>query len=307
MNNNLKFKSGFVSIIGNPNVGKSTLLNSIIGENISITSKKSQTTRRNLKGIYSDSDSQIIFVDTPGIHRVKNKLDEYMNLSIKKSLDEIDLILYLIDINNIDTEKIEKNLKKISHYKQFKILIINKIDVLDYDIQKIKEKINSIISIDFLKSIFNDILFLKKKKKKNIDILIETIKKYLPYGPIYYDTNQLTDETEKSIIAEYIRQQCLYKLSEEIPHGIIVFIDKFIEKKDICHIYYKIICEKETHKGIIIGKNGGMLKNIGTGSRIMIEKFLNKKVNLQIFVSVKNNWRDEASNLLNFGFDKKHI
>ena len=231
MNNNLKFKSGFVNIIGTPNVGKSTLLNSIIGENISITSKKSQTTRRNLKGIYNDNDSQIIFVDTPGIHNVKNKLDEYMELSIKKSLNDIDLILYLIDINNIDIEKIKKNIKKISYYKQFKILVINKIDVFDYDILKINEKINEIFEIDFLKTIFNDIIYLSSLKKKNIDILINTIKKFLPYGPIYYDTNQLTDETEKYIISEYIRQQCLYKLNDEIPHGVIVIIDKFLEKK----------------------------------------------------------------------------
>ena len=307
MNNELRFKSGFVSIIGDPNVGKSTLLNSIIGETVSITSKKPQTTRRNLKGIYNDSDFQIIFVDTPGIHKVKNKLDEYMDLSIKKSLNDIDLILYLIDINSIDIENIEKRIKKISHLKQVKILAINKIDVYNYDFLKIEEKINDIIKIDFLKTIFNDIVYISSLKKKNIDILINTIKNYIPYGPMYYDVNDFTDETEKNIVAEYIRQQCLYKLSDEIPHGIIVVIDKFIEKKDICHIFAKLVCEKDAHKGIIIGKDGKMLKNIGTASRIMIEKFLNKKVNLQIFVSVKKNWRDEETNLINFGFNKKRI
>ena len=155
-----------MNILGSQNVGKSTLLNSIIGENVSITSKKSQTTRRNLKGIYNDNESQIIFVDTPGIHNVKNKLDEYMELSIKKSLDDIDIILYLIDINNINVENIKRNFKKISRYKQFKILIINKIDVFDYDILKINKKINEIFELDFLKTIFNDIIYLSSLKKR---------------------------------------------------------------------------------------------------------------------------------------------
>ena len=305
MNDSLRFKSGFVTIIGKPNVGKSTLLNCIIGENISITSKKAQTTRKNIKGIYNDKNLQIVFVDTPGIHKINNKLDEYMDLSIKKSLSDIDLLLYLVDINNFDIENLKNEFKKVKHLKQIKFLLINKIDVLSYNIDKQKKIIDE--NIDFLKKIFTEIIYISSLKNKNINILIDKIKKYLPYGPIYYDQNNITDETEKSIVAEYIRQQCLYKINDEIPHGIIVNIDKFIDKKNICHIDANIICEKDSHKGIIIGKNGSMIKNIGIGSRIMIEKLLNKKVNLKTYVSVKTNWRNTLSNLSNYGFDKKHI
>lgn len=303
---NDKFKSGFVTILGEPNVGKSTFLNAIIGEKIAITSKKPQTTRKNMKGIYTDDDSQIIFVDTPGIHKSKNKLDEYMDLSIKKSLDDVDLILYLIDIKNIECDKISEDFKLIKKTKQYKLLIINKIDLYD-NIDDVKSELFSKIDEVDIKNIFNDTFYISSLKNKNITELINKIKSFLPYGPIYYDVEQLTDEPIKNILAELIRQQCLYKLNKEIPHGIAVVVDKMKETKTLTTIYATIVCEKMSHKGIVIGKNGAMLKNIGTASRIAIEKLLDTKVNLQLFVSVKENWRDENTKLLNFGYDKKHL
>lgn len=304
MNNN--FKSGFVTIIGEPNVGKSTFLNAIIGEKIAITSKKPQTTRKNMKGIYTDDNSQIIFVDTPGIHKSKNKLDEYMDLSIKKALDGVDLILYLIDIKNIEVDKIISDFKLIKKTKQYKLLIINKIDLCE-NIIDVKKELFSKIDETLIKDVFNDIFFVSSLKNKNIVEFIEKVKSYIPFGPIYYDVQQLTDEPMKNIFSELIRQQCLYKLNKEIPHGIAVVVDKIIEGSKITTIYATIICEKATHKGIVIGKSGSMLKNIGTASRIAIERLVDTKVNLQLFVSVKENWRDENTKLLNFGYDKKHL
>ena len=302
MDNN--FKSGFVTILGEANVGKSTLLNAIIGEKIAITSKKPQTTRKNMKGIYTDEDSQIVFVDTPGIHKSKNKLDDYMDLSIKKSLEDVDLILYIIDIKNLDRDVLLEDFKTVKRAKQYKILVVNKIDLYD-DIEDAKKYLYENIDEEMLKRIFNDIIYVSSLKNKNIDYLVKQIKSYLPYGPIYYDTEQLTDEPIKNIIAELIRQQCLYKLNKEIPHGIAVVVDKMKETKTVTTIYATIVCEKMSHKGIVIGKNGAMLKNIGTASRIAIEKLIDNKVNLQLFVTVKENWRDDNTRLINFGFNKK--
>ena len=302
MDNN--FKSGFVTILGEANVGKSTLLNAIIGEKIAITSKKPQTTRKNMKGIYTDEDSQIVFVDTPGIHKSKNKLDDYMDLSIKKSLEDVDLILYIIDIKNLDRDVLLEDFKTVKRAKQYKILVINKIDLYD-DIEDAKKYLYENIDEEMIKVIFNDIIYVSSLKNKNIDYLVKQIKSYLPYGPIYYDTEQLTDEPIKNIIAELIRQQCLYKLNKEIPHGIAVVVDKMKETKTVTTIYATIVCEKMSHKGIVIGKNGAMLKNIGTASRIAIEKLIDNKVNLQLFVTVKENWRDDNTRLINFGFNKK--
>ena len=303
MNKN-QFKSGFVTIIGQPNAGKSSLINRLVGENIAITSRKPQTTRKNLKGILTDDDSQIIFVDTPGIHKGRNKLDEYMELSIKKALEDIDLILYILDIKNTNYDIIKKDFDKIKKYKHPKVLILNKIDLDDKNIER---EFLEIYKEDYIKDIFNDIVLISALKNKNIDLLITKIKKYLPYGPMFFDSEQLTDEPIKNIVAEYIRQQCLYKLKDEVPHSITVIVDKMIEKKEITHIYATIICEKDTQKGIIIGKSGSMLKNIGTAARISIEKLLNQKVNLKLYVTVKNNWRDEMTNLINYGFNKKRI
>ena len=298
-------KSGFVSIIGLPNAGKSSFLNAVLSTNLAITSKKPQTTRKNLKGIYNDRDSQIVFVDTPGIHKVKNKLDDYMSKSIAKSIDDIDLIVAIVDIMTYQTDNFDKLNDILIKSDADKILLINKCDLLECDestiINGIKEKFDS-------KIVIKKVFFISSLKKKNIESVISYIKEVLPEGNRYYDEEDLTDEPTKQILADIIRQQCLYKLDKEIPHGIIVVINSMKKSKTKCiNIDADIICEKESHKRIIIGTKGSMIKNIGTGSRIAIEKFLNSKVNLKLNVLVKTNWRDESTLLINYGFDTKLI
>ncbi len=298
-------KSGFVSIIGLPNAGKSSFLNAVLNTNLAITSKKPQTTRKNLKGIYNDNDSQIVFVDTPGIHKVKNKLDDYMSKSIVKSIDDIDLIIAIVDIVTYKTDNFDKLNDILLKADADKILLINKCDLLECDentiINGVKDKFNS--KIDFKK-----VFLISSLKNKNIESVISYIKEVLPEGNRYYNEEDLTDEPTKQILADIIRQQCLYKLEKEIPHGITVIINSMKKSKTKCIVIEAdIICEKESHKRIIIGTKGSMIKNIGTGSRIAIEKFLNNKVNLKLNVLVKTNWRDESTLLINYGFDTKLI
>ena len=289
-------KSGFVSILGLPNAGKSSFLNAVINDNIAITSKKPQTTRKNLKGIYNDEEAQIVFVDTPGIHDVKNKLDDYMSKSISKSIDDIDLIVVIVDIMTYETDKYDKIVKKISKSKAKKVLIVNKCDLVEYDEGQVLNAINE------------KVFFISALKNKNIKTVIEYIKNELPEGSRYYSEDDLTDEPMKQIVADMIRQQCLYKLDKEIPHGIAVIVNSMKKSKTKCmNIDATIICERDSHKGIIIGKSGSMIKNIGTGSRISIEKFIDSKVNLKLDVIVKNNWRDEKTLLANYGYDGKEL
>lgn len=303
---NKQIKSGFVTIIGLPNAGKSTFLNAVIKENIAITSKRPQTTRKNLKGIYNDEDSQIVFVDTPGIHKGKNKLDEYMDMSIRKALDDIDLMIVIVDIVTYGIDDFDRLNSLIGKSKTKKILLLNKTDLIDeLELTKIQEDILSKID---KKVNFENVFFVSSLKKKSIREVIDTIKKLLPLGERFYDEDDLTDEPTKQIVADMIRQQCLYKLDKEIPHGIAVVVDAMKMSKSKCmNIDATIVCEKDTHKGIIIGKGGAMIKNIGTGARIAIEKFLVNKVNLKLNVIVKENWRDERTLLSNFGFEIKNI
>ena len=305
MENSRLIKSGFVSIIGLPNAGKSSFLNAVINDNLAITSKKPQTTRKNLKGIYNDDSSQIVFVDTPGIHKIKNKLDDYMDKSISKSLDSIDLIVVIVDIMTLDKDEFSKiNDLLLKSYAK-KILIVNKCDLMDYDEDVIKNKLFSKLD---KKILFNNVFFVSSLKKKNIKDVIAYIKNVLPEGQRYYDEEYLTDEPTKQIVADIIRQQCLYKLDKEIPHGIVIVINSMKKSKSKCiNIEADIICEKESHKSIIIGKSGSMIKNIGTGARIAIEDFLSNKVNLKLNVVIKENWRDESTLLINYGFDVKKI
>ena len=299
-------KSGFVSIIGLPNAGKSSFLNAVIDENLAITSKKPQTTRKNLKGIYNDEESQIVFVDTPGIHKVKNKLDDYMSKNINKSIDEIDMIIVIVDIMTYeidDYDKINKILSAKPNVK--KILIVNKCDL----VENIDDDLENNIINKFDKSLkFDKVFYISSLKKKNIKEVIEYIKVELPAGYRYYNEEDLTDEPMKQIVADIIRQQCLYKLDKEIPHGIAIVIESMKKSKTKCmNIDAIIICERDSHKGIIIGKSGAMIKNIGTGSRIAIEKFIDCKVDLKLNVLVKENWRDENTLLVNFGYDGSKI
>lgn len=298
-------KSGFVSILGLPNAGKSSFLNSVINYDLAITSKKPQTTRKNLKGIYNDEDSQIVFVDTPGIHDVKNKLDDYMSKSISKSVDDIDLVVVIVDIMTYESDKYDKIDKMLAKVNAKKVLVINKCDLIEYDEKEIIKNIKTKFSD---KTDFEKVFFVSALKKKNVKSVIEFIKKELPEGNRFYSEDDLTDEPMKQIVADIVRQQCLYKLDKEIPHGIAVIVDSMKKSKTKCmNIDATIICERESHKGIIIGKGGLMIKNIGTGARIAIEKLLDNKVNLKLAVIVKNNWRDEKTLLANYGYDGKEL
>lgn len=297
-------KSGFISIIGLPNAGKSSFLNAVLQDKLAITSKKTQTTRRNLRGIYNDENSQIIFVDTPGIHDPKNELDEYMSKSIDKSITDIELVVVIVDIMTYDEDDYSKIEKILSKTRVDKVLIVNKCDLIEYDESSISNDIKS----RFGKTIFKKVFFVSSLKNKNINEVVDYIKKELPCGNRFYDESDLTDVPIKQIVADMIRQQCLYKLNKEVPHGIEIVVDKMKESKTNCmNIDATIICEKDSHKGIIIGKAGAMAKNIGTGARITIEKFIGQRVNLKLNVIVKNNWRDEKTLLVNFGYDKSKL
>lgn len=299
-------KSGFVAILGLPNAGKSSFLNAVLKDNIAITSKKPQTTRKNMKGIYNDSESQIVFVDTPGIHTISNKLDDYMSKSINKSTDSVDLIAVIVDIVSFEKDDYDKICKILSKTDVKKVLLVNKCDIVETGVDE--KKVSTIINKFGGSITFDKVFLISSLKKKNIKEVIEYIKNELPFGNKYYDEEDLTDEPLRQIVADMIRQQCLYKLDKEIPHGITVIIDSMKSSKTKCQmIDATIICEKEGHKRIIIGKNGSMIKNIGTGARIALEKFLMKKVNLKLNVVIKNNWRNESTLLANYGYDEKKL
>ena len=298
------FKSGFVTLIGRPNVGKSTLMNQIIGQKIAITSNKPQTTRNKIQTIYTDLEKgQIVFVDTPGIHKAKNKLGEYMVTIAERSLSEVDVVLWLVEPSTFigaGEQHIVERLKKVTCPV---ILIINKTDTVK------KEEI--LLFIDKYRKIydFDEIIPISALKGENIDDVVETIFKYLPYGPMFYDEDTVTDQPERQIVSELIREKALRALNEEIPHGIAVSIDKmsFRKNKKIVDIEATIVCERESHKGIIIGKQGSMLKKIGSQSRLDIENMLEQKVNLQLWVKVRKDWRDSDIQMKNFGFHKEDL
>lgn len=300
---NLEFKSGFVSLIGRPNVGKSTLMNSLVGEKIAITSNKPQTTRNKIQSILTEEDSQIIFVDTPGMHKSKSKLGDYMQKSAQTTLGEVDIVLLLIEpdrnIGSGDRAIIE-NLAKI---KTPVFLVINKIDTIP------KDQILKVID-EYRKAYdFKEIIPISAIQSENIDTLKDTVKKYLPEGPQFFPEDMITDQPERQIVAEIIREKVLQLVQEEIPHGVAVEIMnmKKRENKDIVDIEATIYCEKDSHKGIIIGKQGVMLKEIGSRGRRDIQRLLGSKVYLQLWIKVKKGWRDNDFLLRNFGYDKKKI
>ena len=292
------FKSGFVTIIGRPNVGKSTLMNRMIGQKIAITSNKPQTTRNRIQTVYTDMDrGQIIFLDTPGIHKAKNKLGEYMVNVAEKTLNEVDVVLWLVEPSNFigaGEQHIAEQLKKV---KTPVILIINKMDMVEKD--KVLEFIDTYRKIyDFAEIIPTSAL-----RGQNIDDVIDSIFKYLPYGPQFYDEDTITDQPERAICAEIIREKGLHALNDEVPHGIAVAIDQMKTRKGgIVDIDATIVCERDSHKGIIIGKQGSMLKKIGTNARYEMERLLDTKVNLKLWVKVKKDWRDSDFLIKNFGY-----
>ena len=304
MEDNKQKKSGFVTLIGRPNVGKSTLMNHLIGQKIAITSDKPQTTRNRIQTVYTDDRGQIVFLDTPGIHKAKNKLGEYMVNVAEHTLKEVDVVLWLVEPTTFIGAGERHIAEQLSKVNTPVILVINKIDTI-----KVQEEILTFIAAYKDVCDFAEIVPLSALKDKNTDVLLEQIFKYLPYGPQFYDEDTVTDQPMKQIVAELIREKALHALNEEIPHGIAVVIDTFKDRKSpkgkITDIDATIICERDSHKGIIIGKGGEMLKKIGTNARYEIEKQLGNKVNLKLWVKVKKEWRDSDILIKNFGYDKK--
>ncbi|MCR5160686.1 MAG: GTPase Era [Lachnospiraceae bacterium] len=297
------FKSGFVTLIGRPNVGKSTLMNHLIGQKIAITSNKPQTTRNRIQTVYTSEEGQIVFLDTPGIHQAKNKLGEYMVSAAKSTLQEVDVVLWLVEpVEYIGTN--EKNIaKQMEKVKVPVILIVNKIDTVK------PEKLAPLIEKYSQLYPFAEVIPVSALRGKNIKSVISAIFKYLPYGPAFYDEDTITDQPQRQIAAEIIREKALRCLEEEIPHGVAVAIDTMKPREDgeIWDIEATIICEKDSHKGIIIGKGGAMLRKIGSQARRDIENMLEAKVNLQLWVKVKKDWRDSDYLVKNFGYDKKDL
>jgi GTP-binding protein Era len=293
---NKNFKSGFCSIIGVPNVGKSTLLNTIAGQKIAIISEKPQTTRNRILGVYSTENEQIIFTDTPGIHNPHNKLGEYMVNAAREAMKDTDVVLFVVDaskgIRPMERE-IAQNIDKLGIPC---ILVINKVDAVD------KESLLPMIADFASMNDFETIIPISAKENDGVDKLIDIIGDYLEEGPMFYDEDTVTDQPERAIAAEIIREKMLWLLDKEIPHGIAIEITKMVEKRNVTEINATIYCEKKSHKGIIIGKNGEMLKKIGTLARGDIEKMLDKKVYLELWVKIKTDWRNDDFLIKNFGY-----
>lgn len=298
-----KKKSGFVTLIGRPNVGKSTLMNRLIGQKIAITSSKPQTTRNRIQTVYTSDEGQIVFLDTPGIHKAKNKLGEYMVNVATKTLNEVDLILWLVEPTNYIGAGEQQIAEQLRQTKTPKFLIINKVDTVK------KEEILQFIDTYRKLLDFDEIIPVSALKGTNTDEIIKEIFKVLPYGPMFFDEDTVTDQPMRQIAAELIREKALRSLDEEIPHGIAVYIDRMQERRthDIIDIDATIVCERESHKGIIIGKQGQMLKKIGQQARYELEKMMDIKINLKLWVKVRKEWRDSDIQLKNFGYNSKDI
>lgn len=299
------YKSGFVAIVGRPNVGKSTLMNRLIGQKIAITSSKAQTTRNRIQTVYTDQDAQIIFLDTPGINKAKNKLGEYMMNVAHGTLAEVDAVMWIVEPTNFIGAGERHIIDVLGKVSIPVILVINKTDSVQET--AVVEAINTYKDVYD----FDAIVPVSALKGKNTDELIVTLKKVLPYGPQFYDEDTVTDQPERQIVSELIREQTLRLLDKEIPHGIAVVIDRMKERpvtgdsmdeRGLMDIDATIICERESHKGIIIGKQGSMLKKIGTRARGSIENLLDTRVNLKLWVKVKKDWRDSDTMIRNYGY-----
>jgi len=296
-----KIKSGFVAIIGRPNVGKSTLMNTLIGHKIAITSAKPQTTRNRIQTVFTDERGQVIFLDTPGIHKAKNKLGEYMVNIAERTINGVDIVLWLVEPETFIGAGEKRIAERLNKVKTPVFLVINKIDTIK------KEDLLEVIASYKDICNFAEIIPVSALKAENTDVLMNEIFRYLPYGPLYYDEDTITDQPERQIVAELIREKALHLMDDEIPHGIAVIIEKMKERQSqdkgsIIDIEATIICERESHKGIIIGKGGSMLKKIGTNARLDIEALLDCKVNLQLWVKVKKDWRDSDYLIRNYGY-----
>ncbi len=290
------YKSGFVTLIGRPNVGKSTLMNYLIGQKIAITSNKPQTTRNRIQTVLTSEEGQIVFVDTPGIHKAKNKLGEYMVNVAERTLNEVDVVLWLVEPSTFIGAGEQHIIEQLKHVKTPVILVINKTDMVK------KEEVLTFIDAYSKAYDFAAIVPVSARNGDNTDELVKVIMQHLPYGPQFYDEDTITDQPERQIVAELIREKALHCLQEEIPHGIAVAIDSMKMEKRVMHIDATIICERDSHKGIIIGKQGSMLKKIGSTARYEIERLLDCKVNLKLWVKVQKNWRDSDFMMKNFGY-----
>jgi len=298
----MSYKSGFVSVIGKPNVGKSTLLNALTGEKIAIMSNKPQTTRNTIRGVITNDKCQLVLIDTPGIHKPKTKLGEYMVNVAAETIKEVDLILFLVEANS-QAERLDISI--IEQLKQVKtpvFLILNKVDLVS------KEKLFSIIANYSEMMDFKAIIPVSALKSDGMDIILKEALKYVPDGEKFFPDDTLTDQPEKVIAAEMIREKVLINLDDEVPHGVGVEVTSFKERADgLISIQATIFCEKSSHKGIIIGKQGKMLKKIGSAARYEIEKLLDTKVFLELWVKIKPDWRNNDNMLKNLGYQNKEL
>lgn len=294
-------KAGFVAVIGRPNVGKSTLTNQMIGQKIAITSNKPQTTRNRIRTVYTDERGQIVLLDTPGIFKAKNRLGEYMMTVAKKTVSEVDLVLWLVEASTYVGKSDRAIAEGLKNLKVPVILVINKIDT------KKKEELFGII--DAYKDLCDpaEIVPVSALKGDNVEVLLEQIFKYMPEGEPFFDEDTVTDQPVRQIVAELIREKALRCLSDEIPHGVAVTIESMKVSDKKADIEATLICEKDSHKGIIIGKGGAMIKKIGSAARYEIEELIEKKVNLQLWIKVRKDWRDSDLLLKNFGYDRKEL
>lgn len=294
-----QYKSGFATLIGRPNVGKSTLMNHLIGQKIAITSNKPQTTRNRIQTVYTSEEGQIVFLDTPGIHKAKNKLGNYMVNVAERTLSDVDVVLWLVEPTTYIGAGEQHIVEELKKTKTPVILVINKIDTVK------REEILIFIDTYRKQMDFAEIVPVSALKGDGTDDLLSCIMKYLPYGHPFYDEDTVTDQPVRQITAELIREKALLCLEDEIPHGIAVTIESMNHKKRIADIEATIVCERESHKGIIIGRQGGMLKKIGSLARPDIEDLVGCQVNLKLWVKVKKDWRDSDFLLKNFGYNPK--
>ena len=303
-----KFKSGFVTLIGRPNVGKSTLMNNLIGQKIAITSSKPQTTRNRIQTVYTDEVGQIIFLDTPGIHKAQNKLGEYMDSVAERTLSEVDVVLWLVEPTTFIGKGEQHIAKLLETTKTPVILVVNKIDTVEKgELLPVIDKYKDIVD-------FKACIPVSAVTGENKEDLLKTVFDLLPEGPMYYDEDVVTDQAERQITAELIREQTLRRLKDEVPHGVAVMVESMKEEKDtsvrhshknIMNIEATIFCERDSHKGIIIGKKGAMLKEIGTNARHQISDLLGMKVNLNLWIKVKKDWRNSDSLMKNLGYKEE--
>ena len=293
-------KSGFVALIGRSNVGKSTLMNHLIGQKIAITSRKPQTTRNRIQTVYTCERGQIIFLDTPGIHKAKNKLGEYMLYVAKHALKEVDAVLWLVESNTYVSAGEQHIAALLKRTKLPILLVINKVD-------RIKKK-DLLVCMEKYRKIghFDEIIPVSAKLELNLDNIIDGLFRYLPYGSKFYDENTVTNQPIRQMVAEIIREKALRSLGEEVSYGIAILIEKMKKRLDgkLTDIEATLICDRNSHKGMIIGKQGGMLKKIGSEAREEIEKLLESKVNLKLWVKVRKNWRNSDFLVKDYGYDK---